>query len=100
MGPARGLTFGAHLTSQWLPAKRLHLATSTYRGYERNIQNHILPVLGKIGIRRLGFKQIEALYDSLLRPKKGKGGLAPQRPCTRSISSSGGLSPTPTAEAS
>jgi len=33
VGPARGLTFGAYLTSQWLPAKRLHLATSTYRGY-------------------------------------------------------------------
>lgn len=31
----RSLTFGAYLTSQWLPAKKLHLATSTYRGYER-----------------------------------------------------------------
>ncbi|MDQ3294552.1 MAG: hypothetical protein M3527_08915 [Actinomycetota bacterium] len=33
----RSLTFGAYLTSQWLPAKKLHLATSTYRGYERNV---------------------------------------------------------------
>ena len=32
----RTLTFGSYLTSQWLPAKKLHLATSTYRGYERN----------------------------------------------------------------
>ena len=37
----RSLTFGAYLTSQWLPAKKLHLATSTYRGYERNVQRHI-----------------------------------------------------------
>ena len=29
----RSLTFGAYLTSQWLPAKKLHLATSTYKGY-------------------------------------------------------------------
>ena len=40
----RSLTFGAYLTSQWLPAKKLHLATSTYRGYERNVQRHIRPV--------------------------------------------------------
>jgi integrase len=76
-GPARGLTFGIYLTSQWLPAKKLHLATSTYRGYERNVQNHILPALGNIGIRRLGFQQIEALYDSLLHPDKGRA-LAPK----------------------
>ena len=32
IGSARSLTFGAYLISQWLPAKKLHLATSTYRG--------------------------------------------------------------------
>jgi hypothetical protein len=64
----RSLTFGAYLTSQWLPAKRLHLATSTYRGYERNAVRHILPALGKVGIRRLRYQQIESLYDSLLHP--------------------------------
>ncbi len=69
----RSLTFGAYLTSQWLPAKKLHLATSTYRGYERNVQRHILPVLGRVSIRRLRYQQIEALYDSLLHPGDGKG---------------------------
>lgn len=28
----RSLTFGAYLTGQWLPAKKLRLATSTHRG--------------------------------------------------------------------
>jgi hypothetical protein len=28
----RSLTFGAYLNGQWLPAKKLHLATSTYKG--------------------------------------------------------------------
>ena len=69
----RSLTFGAYLTSQWLPAKKLHLATSTYRGYERNVQRHILPTLGRTGIRRLRYQQIEALYDSLLHPTTGRG---------------------------
>lgn len=73
----RSLTFGAYLTSQWLPAKKLHLATSTYRGYERNVQRHVLPVLGRTSIRRLRFQQIESLYDSLLHPDTGVG-LAPK----------------------
>lgn len=69
----RSLTFGAYLTSQWLPTKKLHLATSTYRGYERNVAHHVLPVLGKVSLRRLRYQQIEALYDSLLHPTEGKG---------------------------
>ncbi|MCP4960300.1 MAG: site-specific integrase [Actinomycetia bacterium] len=73
----RSLTFGAYLTSQWLPAKELHLATSTYRGYERNVRRHILPALGRISIRRLRYQQIESLYDSLLHPDTGRG-LAPK----------------------
>jgi hypothetical protein len=73
----RSLTFGAYLTSQWLPAKKLHLATSTYRGYERNVHRHILPALGRIGLRRLRYQQIEALHDTLLHPDVGRG-LAPK----------------------
>ncbi|MCZ7537148.1 MAG: site-specific integrase [Acidimicrobiia bacterium] len=77
MGAVRSLTFGAYLTSQWLPAKKLHLATSTYRGYERNVVRHILPILGRISIRRLRYQQIESLYDALLHPAEGQG-LAPK----------------------
>jgi integrase len=69
----RSLTFGAYLTSQWLPAKQLHLATSTYRGYERNVVRHVLPTLGRTGVRRLRYQQIESLFDSLLHPPSGKG---------------------------
>ena len=64
----RTLTLGAYLTSQWLPAKKLQLAASTYRSYERNVQRHILPALGRIGLRRLRHHHIEALYDQLLTP--------------------------------
>jgi integrase len=69
----RSLTFGAYLTSQWLPAKKLHLATSTYRGYERHVARHVMPALGKVAIRRVRYQQIEALYDSLLHPTEGQG---------------------------
>ncbi len=69
----RSLTFGAYLTGQWLPAKKQQLAASTYRGYERNVQLHVLPALGKVAIRRLRYQQIEALYDMLLHPSTGRG---------------------------
>ena len=75
---ARSLTFGAYLTGQWLPAKKLQLAASTYRGYERNVQRHILPVLGRISLRRLRHQYIEALYDQLLSPTSERPALAPK----------------------
>lgn len=69
----RSLTFGAYPTSQWLPAKKLHLATSKYRGYERNVVRHVLPTLGRTGLRGLRYQQIESLYDALLHPTSGQG---------------------------
>ena len=73
----RSLTFGAYLTSQWLPAKKLHLATSTYRGYERNVAAAHPPHAGPDRLRRVRYQQIEALYDTLLHPAQGRG-LAPK----------------------
>ena len=74
----RALTFGAYLAGQWLPAKKLQLAASTYRGYERNVQRHILPVLGRISLRRLRHQYIEALYDQLLSATSERPALAPK----------------------
>jgi integrase len=67
----RSLSFGAYLTSRWLPGKRLVLATSTYDGYRRNVERHILPALGRIGLRRLRPHHLESLYDRLLHPPDG-----------------------------
>ncbi len=96
VGAVRSLTFGAYLTSQWLPAKKLHLATSTYGGYERNVHRHILPVLGRTSTRRLRYQQIESLYDALLHPTKGQG-LAPKTAYEIHLVIRG-VSPTPTGE--
>ncbi len=74
----RALTFGAYLTGQWLPGKKLQLATSTYRGYERNVHRHVVPALGRIGLRRLRHHHIEALYDHLLSANLGRPALAPK----------------------
>ena len=74
----RSLTFGAFLTGQWLPGKKLQLAASTYRGYERNVELHVVPALGRIGLRRLRHHHIEALYDQLLTPNSERPALAPK----------------------
>jgi integrase len=74
----RGLSFGAYLTSRWLPGKRVVLAASTYDGYRRNVELHILPTLGRIGLRRLRPHHLEALYDRLLHPKDDVAALAPK----------------------
>ena len=41
--PGRSLSFGVYLTARWLPGKRLVLRDSTYDGYRRNVERHILP---------------------------------------------------------
>ena len=74
----RSLTFGAYLTRQWLPGKKVVLATSTYRGYQRNIERHILPAVGSVGLRRLRPQHLEALYQSMLTPNASRPALAPK----------------------
>lgn len=75
---ARSLSFGAYLTSRWLPGKRLVLATSTYDGYRRNVERHVLPTLGRIGLRQLRPHHLEGLHERLLHPGDDRSGLAPK----------------------
>ncbi len=74
----RSLSFGAYLTTRWLPGKKLGLARSTWDGYRRKIERHILPTLGKVPIRRLRPHHLEALYDRKLHPADGQKPLAPK----------------------
>lgn len=74
----RALTFGAYLAARWLPGKRLVLAATTYNGYRRNVENHIVPALGRIGLRRLRPHHLEAFYERLLHPRDGRAALAPK----------------------
>ena len=53
----RSLTFGAYLTDRWLPSKQIALRPTTFAGYRRNVELHILPVLGKVKIRRLTIRR-------------------------------------------
>lgn len=74
----RSLTFGAYLTTRWLPAKRLELAQSTWDGYRRKIDRHIIPSVGRVPIRRLRPDHLEALYDQMLHLTDKRKPLAPK----------------------
>jgi integrase len=74
----RSLTFGVFLTSRWLPGKRLVLADTTYDSYRRNIENHIVPSLGHIALRRLRPHHLERFYEGLLHPRDNRHPLAPK----------------------
>jgi integrase len=74
----RSLSFGAFLTSRWLPGKRLVLADTTYDGYRRNVDNHIIPALGRIPLRRLRPHHLETFYEGLLHPRDERHPLAPK----------------------
>ena len=77
----RSLTFGAYLTSQWLPTKKLHLATSTYRGYERNV---VTPHPAHVGQGRNPAATPSADRGALRHaapPRRGQGARAQDRLC-------------------
>jgi hypothetical protein len=75
---ARSPTVGAYLTTRWLPGKILELATRPWDGYRRKIDHHILPVIGRVPIRRLRAAHLEALDDRVLDTTGGRRPLAPR----------------------
>ena len=46
-----GPTLGVYLTTRWLPTKQLTLRPSTWDGYRRLIELHVLPHLGRVDER-------------------------------------------------
>jgi hypothetical protein len=74
----RSLTFGAYLTHTWLPGKRITVAESTWDGYRRKIDRHILPAIGHLRIRRLRAHHLEKLYDRMPHPTDDRRPLAPK----------------------
>jgi hypothetical protein len=48
-----GPTLATYLLRQWLPAKEVSLRPSTWHGYRRLIELHVVPRLGSVSLRRL-----------------------------------------------
>lgn len=63
----------ADLVLRWFELAKPELSPSTIRGYDRNINNHILPVLGKTKVTKLKAAEIDHFY-AMLRDRGGVDG--------------------------
>jgi integrase len=63
------------LKKRWLPAIRPTVRATTFLSYEGHIENHLVPVLGRIPLQQLTATQINAFYAKLLvENKKSRAG--------------------------
>ena len=69
-----GPTLGVYLTMKWLPAKQLTLRPSTWDGYRRLIELHVLPHVGRVPLRHLRAEHLDRLYANLLEQGRCDGG--------------------------
>lgn len=74
------LTLAEFVVSEWLPIMQTQVKVSTWDSYRRNLQKHVLPVLGSRPLQQLTAAHLNALYRSLLEPggKPGARALAPK----------------------
>src|SRR6266508_3441276 len=79
---ARSLSFGAFLTSRWLPGKRRVLAASTYNGYRRNVEGHVVPASAASACGACGRTTSRPSTTGCSTPATG-GPRSHPRPCTR-----------------
>jgi hypothetical protein len=63
----------ADLVLRWFDLAKPELSPSTVRGYERNINNYILPVLGRTKVSKLKAAQIDH-FSATLRERGGVEG--------------------------
>lgn len=63
----------ADLVLRWFELARAELSPSTVRGYQRNINSHILPIIGRTKLARLKAAEIDHFY-AMLRDRGGVDG--------------------------
>jgi integrase len=79
--PADKISFGEYLTEKWLPIQRAQLRPSTFDSYRRNVENHVVPALGRVPLRKLAPEDLDTFYARLLTEGKlngDGGGLSPK----------------------
>ncbi len=59
-----------HLVEQWLDLRRETLSVTTYEGYAGKARYRLIPTLGKVPVRKLTLRDIDAFYRSLAREQK------------------------------
>jgi integrase len=72
-------TLKEYLIDEWLPAIKTTVRPTTYASHNMLIEQHVVPRLGGVQLRRLNAPTINAHYAHLLEKGKvrGEGGLSP-----------------------
>jgi integrase len=60
----------AELVEQWLDLKRDALAVTTWEGYAGKARFRLIPALGKVSVRKLTVRDIDAFYRALARDEQ------------------------------
>lgn len=78
--PPQRVTLADFTRSDWLPLMRSQVKVSTWDSYSRNLELHVLPVLGARPLQAMTTGHLNALYQSLLNDgrRNGAGGLSPK----------------------
>lgn len=73
-------TLAEFATDEWLPLNKTQTKTSTWDSYRRNLENHVLPVLGGTTLQQITAGHLDSLYRSLLASgrRNADGGLSPK----------------------
>lgn len=68
------------VADEWLPLNRTQTKTSTWDSYRRNLENHVLPILGGTPLQQITAGHLDSLYRSLLASgrRNADGGLSPK----------------------
>lgn len=71
-------TLSSFVRDEWLPSMRGRLKPSTWDSYRRNMELHVLPILGESRLDVLTPRQLNGLYGTLLESgrRNGAGGLS------------------------
>jgi integrase len=77
---ATKLTVGEYLLDRWLPLIEHTVRPSTWDGYKRTLEQHVIPTLGHVQLQRLTVDHLDRLYAELVTHGRldGRGGLAPK----------------------
>lgn len=67
----RRLTFGEWISDHWLPLTKQRVKPTTFHSYRRNIELHVLPVLGSQPLQQLTPMMLQQLYPQLRRRDGG-----------------------------
>lgn len=71
--PQGKTTLREYLTDKWLPLQQAQLRRSTFDSYRRNIDLHVLPVLGRIPLHKLTPEDLDSFYAGLLTAGRRDG---------------------------